>query len=165
MQLEEVEVKTHEEDEEVLYSQRSKLFAYTEASLDKGTGNKSWCERGVGDCKLLKHKESGRIRILMRQEGTLKIITNHFVDPRITLCPNVGNDKSWVWMAHDFSNGVALEEMTFAIRFKDAEIAGLFKTAFASAQDDNKQFVTGADSTEGAAEADELANIVEKVAV
>ncbi len=111
VQLEEVEVKTHEEDEDVLYAQRSKLFAYTEASLDKGTGNKSWCERGIGDCKLLKHKENNRIRILMRQEGTLKIIANHFVDPRITLCPNAGNDKSWVWIAHDFSSGTALEEM------------------------------------------------------
>eukprot|EP00605_Chrysophyceae_sp_TOSAG23-4_P000794 GSChrysophyteH1.ASY1.ANO1.883.1 assembled CDS len=163
--LDEVETRTGEDEEDVLYVQRSKLFVYGEALLDKGTGVKSWLQRGVGDCKLLKHKENNRIRVLMRQEGTLKIICNHFVDPRITLTPNVGSDKSWVWIAHDFSNGETLEETSFAIRFKDAEIAGQFKDAFSEAQEKNKQFVSGADSAEGAEEADELSKAVESVSV
>jgi Ran-binding protein 1 len=111
VKLEEVETKTFEEDEDVLYTQRSKLFIYGESSLNKGTGEMSWNERGVGDAKILKHRENSRIRLLMRQDGTLKILTNHFIDPRIVLTPNAGTDKSWVWTCHDFAGGEALEEM------------------------------------------------------
>jgi len=57
VKLEEVDVKTGEEEEELLYSQRSKLFIFGETLLDKGSGKKSWRERGIGDIRLLKHKE------------------------------------------------------------------------------------------------------------
>lgn len=77
--------------------------------LDKGTGNKTWKERGVGEVKFLKHNDHGRIRVLMRQEKTMKVIINHFLDPRIVLRPNVSSDKSWVWVAFDYSEG-KLEE-------------------------------------------------------
>lgn len=45
----------------------------------------------------------------MRQEKTMKVIVNHFLDPRIVLTPNAGNDKSWVWVAFDFAEGELLE--------------------------------------------------------
>jgi E3 SUMO-protein ligase RanBP2 len=48
-----VEVKTGEEDEEVLYSHRAKLFKFTD---------KEWKERGIGDVKILKHKVTGKLR-------------------------------------------------------------------------------------------------------
>lgn len=32
----------------------------------------------MGDVKFLKHKESGKIRVLMRREKTLKICANHY---------------------------------------------------------------------------------------
>lgn len=91
---------------------RGKLFVFGETLLDKGTGNKTWKERGVGDFKLLKHRETGRIRALMRQEKTMKVIVNHFSDPRITLTPNVGNDKSWVWVAFDFAENELIETVS-----------------------------------------------------
>lgn len=96
---------------------RGKLFVFGETMLDKGTGNKTWRERGVGDCKFLKHRETNRIRVLMRQEKTMKIIINHFLDPRIVLTPNVGSDRSWVWVAFDFSDG-KLEETVSLMIFK-----------------------------------------------
>ena len=37
-----------------------------------------WKERGTGDVKLLEHKETKKIRILMRREKTLKICANHY---------------------------------------------------------------------------------------
>lgn len=37
-----------------------------------------WKERGTGDVKLLKHKEKGTIRLLMRRDKTLKICANHY---------------------------------------------------------------------------------------
>jgi Ran-binding protein 1 len=100
----------------------------------------------------------------MRQEKTMKIIANHFLDPRISIAPNCGSDKSWVWIAFDFSDN-ELVETTFAIRFASAEIATEFKTAFAKAQEDNKQFVEGLDSKEGAKEADDAAKALETLAV
>ena len=133
VQLDEVEVKTHEEDEEVIFKMRSKLFRFTETLLNKGSGKKEWIERGVGEVKLLKHRESSMIRALMRQEKTMKIIMNHVVDPRIVLEPNVGSDRSWVWSAFDFSEGDLVEEI-FAIRFGNAENATKFKEAFSEAQ-------------------------------
>jgi Ran-binding protein 1 len=33
---------------------RGKLYIFGETLLDKGTGNKTWRERGLGDIKLLK---------------------------------------------------------------------------------------------------------------
>ncbi|KAF3850585.1 hypothetical protein F7725_012357, partial [Dissostichus mawsoni] len=36
-----------------------------------------WKERGTGDVKLLKHREKGTIRLLMRRDRTLKICANH----------------------------------------------------------------------------------------
>lgn len=36
-----------------------------------------WKERGTGDVKLLRHKEKGSIRLLMRRDRTLKICANH----------------------------------------------------------------------------------------
>lgn len=85
---------------------------FGETLLDKGTGNKTWKERGVGDVKFLKHSEHGRIRVLMRQEKTMKVIVNHFLDPRIVLAPNISNDKSWVWVAFDYAEGDLVETVS-----------------------------------------------------
>jgi Ran-binding protein 1 len=45
----------------------------------------------------------------MRQEKTLKILANHFLDPRIVLIPNAGSDKSWCWIAFDYAEGTLIE--------------------------------------------------------
>jgi Ran-binding protein 1 len=119
--------------------------------LDKGTGNKSWVERGVGDVRMLQHRTNGHIRILMRQEKTWKILCNHQIDPRIELKPNVGNDRSWVWRAFDFADGEELVETTFAIRFKDSDVADQFKVQFEKSQEENKKFYEGADTDDTAA--------------
>lgn len=50
---EKVEIVTGEEHEEALYSHRAKLFRFT---------NKEWKERGLGDVKILRHKETGKLR-------------------------------------------------------------------------------------------------------
>lgn len=56
-----VEVTTGEEDENVLFSDRSFLYRYDQAT-------KEWKEKGRGDMKILQHKTSGRVRLLMRRE-------------------------------------------------------------------------------------------------
>lgn len=56
---EEVEVLTGEEDEEVLFDQRSKLFRFSE---------NEWKERGLGQLKLLQNPTTKKVRLLMRRE-------------------------------------------------------------------------------------------------
>jgi len=34
---------------------RAKLYIYSESLLDKGTGSKTWNDKGVGEMKLLKY--------------------------------------------------------------------------------------------------------------
>lgn len=36
------------------FCSRAKLFEYGETLLDKGTGNKTWKEKGIGEAKFLK---------------------------------------------------------------------------------------------------------------
>lgn len=158
VKLEEVEVKSGEEEEEVLCSHRSKLFIFGETMLDAGTGNKTWRERGIGEAKILRHKEHQRLRLLMRQEKTMKIIANHAIDPRIKLEPNAGSDRSWVWSAFDFAEG-ELVETVFALRFPDSEIATSFKESFESAQEEMAKVLAGEDNLgeDGGAAADEAA--------
>lgn len=159
VKLEEVDTKNGEEDEEVLYNMRSKLFVFGETLLDKGTGNKTWRERGIGEVKLLRHREHQRTRLLMRQEKTMKVIANHALDPRITLEPNAGSDRSWVWSAFDFSDG-ELVETVFALRFADSDIAGGFREKFLECQKDMEKLLAGEDSAEGKEAADEAAEAI-----
>jgi len=37
-----------------------------------------WKERGTGNAKILRHKKSNLIRVLMRRDKTLKICANHY---------------------------------------------------------------------------------------
>ncbi|ONK61836.1 uncharacterized protein A4U43_C08F34090 [Asparagus officinalis] len=124
VKLEEVAVTTGEEDEEAILDLKAKLYRF-----DK-EGNQ-WKERGSGSVKLLKHKESGKVRLVMRQAKTLKICANHYVSPAIKIQEHVGNDKSCVWHAPDFSDGELKEEM-FCIRFGSVENNRLFMTTVES---------------------------------
>ncbi|CAB1112748.1 unnamed protein product [Ectocarpus sp. CCAP 1310/34] len=162
VQLEEVEVKTHEEDEEVLWKMRAKLFIFGETLLNKGTGQKEWVERGIGEVKFLQHKVNRFVRVLMRQEKTMKVICNHVADPRIVLKPNAGSDRSWVWNAFDFTEG-QLEEMTFALRFGNSDSANEFKEQFTAAQKVVEGLMAG-EAPEPAAEAEETAPATEEEA-
>ncbi|XP_074572851.1 ran-binding protein 1 homolog c-like [Curcuma longa] len=111
--LSEVAVTTGEEDEDVLLDLKSKLYRF-----DK-EGNQ-WKERGTGNVKLLKHQQTKKVRLVMRQAKTLKICANHLVLPSMKIQEHAGNDKSCVWHAADFADGELKEEM-FCIRFGSVE--------------------------------------------
>jgi len=137
VRVQEIEVKTLEEDEEVCFKARSKLFVFIAEDIYGGEIRKNyWKERGTGDVKLLKHKEMKKIRLLMRQEKTLKICANHLVSPFVELGPNVGSDRSWVFTASDFAEE-ELKVETFAIKFANAEQAEAFKEKIALAKQVN----------------------------
>ncbi|KAJ1839587.1 Ran GTPase binding protein Sbp1, partial [Coemansia sp. RSA 2708] len=116
VKLQDVEVKTHEEDETPIFKMRSKLFRFD-------MENKEWKERGTGDVKLLEHKESGKVRLLMRRDKTLKVCANHYITEDMVLSPNVGSDRSWVWnVAADLVEDEAERQM-LAIRFGSSDKA------------------------------------------
>lgn len=121
-----VDVVTGEEDEQVLYSQRVKLFRF-----DTETGQ--WKERGVGNLKLLKNSTNGRLRVLMRREQVLKVCANHWITTTMNLKPLAGSDKAWMWMANDFSDDEAKMEQ-LAAKFKTCELAEEFKKKFEECQ-------------------------------
>ncbi|KAK0080119.1 hypothetical protein PV325_000425 [Microctonus aethiopoides] len=123
-----IEVKTGEEDEEVLYSHRAKLFRF-----DSNT--KEWKERGLGDIKLLRHCDTKKLRLVMRRDHTLKLCLNHVVNLDLEITSK--DDKTWVWNAADFSEG-EIEYVHLACRFKTSEIAGEFKKSVESAIADVK---------------------------
>lgn len=131
--------------------------------LDKGTGTKTWCERGVGDVRFLKHKELGKVRMLMRQEKTHKVIINHLVESRTELSPNMGSDRAWVFSCYDFSEGT-LETQVFALRFGNAENAQKFKDAHDDAKKNNKVYEAGGDAEDTTA-GDDAANALESLSV
>eukprot|EP00245_Coleochaete_scutata_P014225 TRINITY_DN6000_c0_g1_i1.p1 TRINITY_DN6000_c0_g1~~TRINITY_DN6000_c0_g1_i1.p1 ORF type:complete len:232 (-),score=82.00 TRINITY_DN6000_c0_g1_i1:761-1456(-) len=151
VKLEEVAVTSGEENEDCLYEVKAKLYRF-----DKD-GNQ-WKERGVGQVKLLEHKESKKIRLLMRQNRTLKICANHVVLPGTQLQEHAGSEKSWVWHATDFADGELKEEL-FAMRFGSIETAQKFKTAYEEAQDKMSE-VLGTQSEEAAEAADSAADLL-----
>ncbi|KAI5806342.1 RanBP1 domain-containing protein [Geopyxis carbonaria] len=134
---EKIDAKTHEESEEQTFKMRAKLFKFDRDS-------KEWKERGTGDVRLLKHKENGKTRLVMRRDKTLKVCANHYVVPDMKLSPNVGSDRSWVWnTSADVSEGEP-EAQTLAIRFANSDNANLFKEAFINAQQENEALITKA---------------------
>ncbi|CAG0925185.1 unnamed protein product, partial [Notodromas monacha] len=123
-----VEVTSGEEDEEVLYVHRAKLYRFSAA-------DKEWKERGLGDVKVLKNRSTSHCRILMRREQVLKLCLNHYLTPDITFSAFASNDvRSWTWLAKDFSEDEP-EVHKFALRFKNKEIAEEFLDSVKKAQE------------------------------
>lgn len=52
-------------------NRRAKLFKFDRDARE-------WKERGTGDVKFLKHKESKKIRLVMRRDKTHKVCANHY---------------------------------------------------------------------------------------
>ncbi|XP_006873099.1 PREDICTED: E3 SUMO-protein ligase RanBP2 isoform X2 [Chrysochloris asiatica] len=144
-----IEVKTGEEDEEQVFCNRAKLFRFDADS-------KEWKERGIGNVKILRHKTSGKIRLLMRREQVLKICANHYISPDMKLTPNAGSDRSFVWHALDYADESPKPEQ-LAIRFKTPEEAALFKCKFEEAQS-----ILKASGTKAATPTSQTARIVKE---
>ncbi|KAF8051305.1 hypothetical protein N665_1747s0002 [Sinapis alba] len=147
IKLEEVAVTTGEENEDTILDLKSKLYRF-----DKD--GSQWKERGAGTVKFLKHKESGKIRLVMRQSKTLKICANHLVTSGMSVQEHAGNDKSCVWHARDFSDGELKDEL-FCIRFASVENCKAFM----------EKFKEVAESEEEKEDASDTAGLLEKLTV
>ena len=87
---EKVETKTNEELEEQTFKMRAKLFKFDRESRE-------WKERGTGDVRLLKHKENGKTRLVMRRDKTLKVCANHYGECKFALHFSTGLVPGRVW--------------------------------------------------------------------
>ncbi|GAB2215127.1 hypothetical protein Drorol1_Dr00019504 [Drosera rotundifolia] len=147
VRLEEVAVSTGEEHEDPILDMKAKLYRFDKEGLQ-------WKERGTGTVKFLKHKESGKVRLIMRQSKTLKICANHLVIPTMTVQEHPGSEKSCVWNASDFADGELKDEL-FCVRFGSVENCKTFMATFQDIvaslekQQDSKE-VVDKDATETA---------------
>jgi len=69
LNLPEAPILTGEEDDEQLAKYRCKLYRWVKAE---------WKERGTGDLRFLKNKNNTKIRIVLRQDKTHKVVANFF---------------------------------------------------------------------------------------
>ena len=134
--LAKVEIKTGEEDEDLIFKSRGKLFRFRDGE---------WKERGTGDLKLLRHKKDKKIRFILRQDKTLKIVANFIISekPLCELKPHQGSEKMFIFMAYDCSEEPVMEK--FVIKLGNAEKAKVFKKHFEDAQTFNKLVKEGKD--------------------
>ena len=72
------------------------------------------------------------MRLLFRQEKTLKVRANHIVMPGTKLAPHAGSDKAVVWSTVDFSEEEQKTEL-FCLRFASPERAAEFTGKFEEA--------------------------------
>ena len=124
--LAKVEIKTGEEDEDLIFKSRAKLFRFRDGE---------WKERGTGDLKLLRHKTNKKIRFILRQDKTLKIVANFIVSekPLCELKPHQGSEKMFFFVAYDCSEEPPVVEK-FVLKLGNAEKAKTFKKHFEDAQ-------------------------------
>lgn len=102
---EQVDTKTGEEEDDVIFKMYvlattilydrlksifrkliSTFFIFRRAKLFRFEASSSeWKERGTGDVRLLRNKESKKVRLVMRRDKTLKVCANHTSEPPIPL--------------------------------------------------------------------------------
>ena len=136
-----VEVQTGEEGEEVRYSVYSKshiricfvlfkiLFKERAKLFRFFAETKEFKERGLGDLKVLKHRETGKVRVVMRREQVFKLCANHYITKDMKISPMAKSDRAFMWSCQDFSEGEVQME-TLAAKFKHPEQALEFKKIF-----------------------------------
>jgi len=113
-----VEIRKGDENENTIFEMRAKLLRLHEG--------KEWKERGIGNIKILQHKEHPtKVRIVMWREQIHKLACNHYVtkDTHVTFFNN--SDKSVMWSAMDFAEGEPQNEI-FVCKFGKPEQVRFF---------------------------------------
>lgn len=114
----EFEVLTGEENEEILFNERAKLFHYI---------NDEWKERGVGNMKILKRNDSDSFRLLMRRDRIFNVICNHTISKQLTFKPFPNSLTSFTWFAKDYSEETEGIDKMFTLRFKNEDLVKKFQ--------------------------------------
>ena len=114
-------IKTGEEDDEIIFKHRAKLYRF----------DKQWKDRGIGDIKLTKNAKTGYCRVIMRRDIVYKLCANHAIMPNMELNMLESSDRSWIWFTpSDYSEGLPPQPQQFCVKFKNKQVATEFKTRF-----------------------------------
>ncbi|XP_050994554.1 E3 SUMO-protein ligase RanBP2 isoform X2 [Labeo rohita] len=124
--LPKLKVRSGEEDEEIQFKERAKLYHW-DRELNQ------WKERGVGHIKILFHPVKKNYRVLMRREQVLKVCANHTISQSIELKSMNTSANALVWTATDYSEGDGKVEQ-LAAKFKTPELAKYFTQVFTDCQ-------------------------------
>ncbi|KAF4469038.1 Nucleoporin nup61 [Fusarium albosuccineum] len=126
-----------EKDEEILHDVRAKVLKFVpagETSDEKKSKSQSpWSTQGVGALRLLKHKETKVVRLLLRAEPRGHIAMNRAVLPDMSYKA----DKKYVKMTTSNEKGDGLE--TWMIQVKTADMAKELATALEKHKENNKK--------------------------
>lgn len=120
-----------EKDEDILHEVRARIlkFVQPQEKDDKPKAKSPWVLQGVGHLRLLKHKETGVIRLLQRAEPRGNISINRAVLPDMTYKA----DQKYVKLTTSNETGDGLE--TWMIQVKSPEMA----TEMASKLEEHKK--------------------------
>ncbi|KAJ4318955.1 hypothetical protein N0V84_006579 [Fusarium piperis] len=126
-----------EKDEDVLHDVRAKVLKFVPAS-EKSEEKKSksqspWSTQGVGALRLLKHKETSVVRLLLRAEPRGHIALNRAILPDMSYKA----DKKYVKITTSNEKGDGLE--TWMIQVKTADMAKELAAAMEKHKELNKK--------------------------
>ena len=117
-----VKMKSWDDNAEVLFCRRTKLYRYDE--------HRKWKERGRGELKILRHGETGKVKLLMRRDQTLKICCNHSLTPDMVVTLLANDEKACTWFTNaDYTEEVVSHEKLCA-KFKNVECRDEFLSVF-----------------------------------
>lgn len=123
-----------EEDEEVVHEVRAKALRHVPAKPDDDPETKKnaspWQPEGLGPLRVLKHKTSGSVRILLRTEPSGRVAMNKLVLPNFTY--KVDSGAKWLKVTTAKDDGKGLE--TWMLQVKNNE----FAVKLAAVLEDNK---------------------------
>ncbi|KAI1723123.1 ranBP1 domain-containing protein [Ditylenchus destructor] len=114
-----VEAKTGEEDEEVLFVARCKLYRF-----DKDTKENK--ERGLGEIKVLRNSKTDRYRCVMRRDQVLKVCANFPIHASFKITPKPHLPTAYYWSCKDYTEDTNGSDEVLCARFKDAGTADQF---------------------------------------
>jgi Ran-binding protein 1 len=137
--LQDVVVQTGEENEDLIFKIRGRLYRWR---------SEEWKERGTGDIKFLRNKESKMIRMILRQDKTLKAVANFIITDKDPLCDlkvHQESDKMFFFLSYDFSEDQPQVER-YVVKLGNAENAAKFKENFLAAREFNKLIKEGKSS-------------------
>jgi hypothetical protein len=124
------EVPNADTNEEQCFAEKAILFRFCSEKLE-------WVSKGSGLLKVLKHNETGKYRILMRQNQTYVVRANHQIPYLGALKVCQGSNRQFAWTAFDFSGDDEVREL-FAVRFALPGVGDAFKAAFEAGQEANR---------------------------
>lgn len=107
------------DDEDVLHEVRAKVLKFVPASEksddDKPKSKSPWSTQGVGQLRLLQHKETKLVRLLLRAEPRGHVALNRALLPNVTYKP----DEKYVKVPTSNEKGDGLETWMIQVKTKD----------------------------------------------